>query len=126
MQESYLTSLKEVTTTSSSAISPVAVGGGKEKKKVVVIGAGWGGLSAAFELAKRSDEYDVTLLEAGPSVGGLVAGWKTQGKEKQGEGGDETMKAGGGEVRQDDRLIDFFQAKDRRIHFFHVKEDHPH
>jgi hypothetical protein len=53
MQESYLTSLKEATTTSSSAISPVAVGGGKEKKKVVVIGAGWGGLSAAFELAKR-------------------------------------------------------------------------
>lgn len=83
MQDSYLTSLQEVTnttiTSSSSTASPVAVEGGKEKKKVVVIGAGWGGLSAAYELAKRSEEYDVTLLEAGPSVGGLVAGWKTQG-----------------------------------------------
>ena len=33
----------------------------------------------------RSDEYDVTLLEAGPSVGGLVAGWKTQGKDMEEE-----------------------------------------
>ena len=57
MQDSYLTSLQEVTNTtitgSSSTASPVAVEGGKEKKKVVVIGAGWGGLSAAYELAKR-------------------------------------------------------------------------
>jgi len=27
----------------------------------------------------------VTLLEAGPSVGGLVAGWKTQGKDMEEE-----------------------------------------
>ena len=56
MQDSYLTSLEETSSSSSSsstASSPVAVGGGKEKKKVVVIGAGWGGLSAAYELAKR-------------------------------------------------------------------------
>lgn len=26
---------------------------GKKKKKVVVVGAGWGGLSATYELAKR-------------------------------------------------------------------------
>jgi len=33
----------------------VAVPGekGKKKKKVVVVGAGWGGLSATYELAKR-------------------------------------------------------------------------
>jgi len=57
MQDSYLTSLEDSSSSSSSTTaSPVAVGGGgggKEKKKVVVIGAGWGGLSAAYELAKR-------------------------------------------------------------------------
>jgi hypothetical protein len=44
---------------------------GGAKKKVVVIGAGWAGLGAAWELAKRGD-VEVTLLEAGTSVGGLV------------------------------------------------------
>lgn len=46
-------------------------------KKVVVVGAGWAGLSAAYHLAKQG--YNVTLLEAGPQPGGLVAGWKTAG-----------------------------------------------
>jgi uncharacterized protein with NAD-binding domain and iron-sulfur cluster len=45
--------------------------------KVVVVGAGWAGLGAAYHLAKQG--YDVTLLEAGPVPGGLVAGWKTAG-----------------------------------------------
>jgi chemotaxis response regulator CheB len=56
MQDSYLTSLEDSSSSSSStATNSMAVGGGggKEKKKVVVIGAGWGGLSAAYELAKR-------------------------------------------------------------------------
>ncbi|MEM9135725.1 MAG: FAD-dependent oxidoreductase [Cyanobacteria bacterium P01_F01_bin.42] len=44
-------------------------------KKVVVIGAGWAGLGAAYHLTQEG--YDVTLLEAGPYPGGLVAGWKT-------------------------------------------------
>lgn len=45
--------------------------------KVVVVGAGWAGLGATYHLAKQG--YDVTLLEAGPQPGGLVAGWQTPG-----------------------------------------------
>ncbi len=47
------------------------------KKKVIVIGAGWAGLGATSHLVKQG--YDVTLLEAAPYPGGLVAGWKTPG-----------------------------------------------
>jgi uncharacterized protein with NAD-binding domain and iron-sulfur cluster len=43
--------------------------------KVIVVGAGWAGLGATYHLAKQG--YEVTLLEAGPYPGGLVAGWKT-------------------------------------------------
>ena len=46
-----------------------------QQKRVVVIGAGWAGLGATYHLAKQG--YDVTLLEAGPYPGGLVAGWQT-------------------------------------------------
>ncbi|MEA5508728.1 FAD-dependent oxidoreductase [Crocosphaera sp. UHCC 0190] len=46
-----------------------------EQKKVVVVGAGWAGLGATYQLAKQG--YEVTLLEASPYPGGLVAGWKT-------------------------------------------------
>jgi uncharacterized protein with NAD-binding domain and iron-sulfur cluster len=46
-------------------------------KKIVVVGAGWAGLGATYHLAQQG--YDVTLLEAGPYPGGLVAGWKTAG-----------------------------------------------
>ncbi|MBD1941154.1 FAD-dependent oxidoreductase, partial [Coleofasciculus sp. FACHB-712] len=45
--------------------------------KIVVVGAGWAGLGATYHLARQG--YDVTLLEAGPYPGGLVAGWKTAG-----------------------------------------------
>jgi uncharacterized protein with NAD-binding domain and iron-sulfur cluster len=48
-----------------------------ETKQIVVIGAGWAGLGAAYHLAKQN--YQVTLLEAAPYPGGLVAGWKTPG-----------------------------------------------
>ncbi|MEW6496595.1 MAG: FAD-dependent oxidoreductase [Cyanobacteriota bacterium] len=48
-----------------------------EQKRVVVVGAGWAGLGATYHLAQQG--YDVTLLEAGPYPGGLVAGWKTSG-----------------------------------------------
>ncbi len=46
-----------------------------DKRKIVVIGAGWAGLGATHHLVKQG--YDVTLLEASPHAGGLVAGWKT-------------------------------------------------
>jgi len=55
-----------------------------ESKKVIVIGAGWAGLGATSHLAEQG--YDVTLLEAAPYPGGLVAGWKTSGG-KSVEGG---------------------------------------
>ncbi|TAF12238.1 MAG: FAD-dependent oxidoreductase [Nostocales cyanobacterium] len=48
-----------------------------QQKRVVVVGAGWAGLGATYHLAKQG--YDVTLLEAGPYPGGLVAGWQTAG-----------------------------------------------
>ena len=46
-----------------------------QTKKIVVVGAGWAGLGATYHLAQQG--YDVTLLEASPYPGGLVAGWKT-------------------------------------------------
>jgi uncharacterized protein with NAD-binding domain and iron-sulfur cluster len=48
-----------------------------DRKRVVVIGAGWAGLGATYHLAQQG--YNVTLLEASPYPGGLVAGWKTPG-----------------------------------------------
>ena len=46
-------------------------------KRVVIVGAGWAGLGATYHLIQLG--YDVTLLEASPYIGGLVAGWKTEG-----------------------------------------------
>ncbi|HEY9824265.1 MAG TPA: FAD-dependent oxidoreductase [Stenomitos sp.] len=43
--------------------------------RIVVVGAGWAGLGAAYHLATQG--YQVVLLEAGTTPGGLVAGWKT-------------------------------------------------
>jgi uncharacterized protein with NAD-binding domain and iron-sulfur cluster len=48
-----------------------------ETKKIVVVGAGWAGLGATDHLTQQG--YEVTLLEAAPYPGGLVAGWKTPG-----------------------------------------------
>lgn len=40
-------------------------------KKVVIIGAGPAGLTAAYELLKRSSEYQVTILEESDEIGGI-------------------------------------------------------
>ena len=53
-----------------------------EPKKIVVIGAGWAGLAATSHLAEQG--YDVTLLEAAPYPGDLVAGWNQGGKSIEG------------------------------------------
>lgn len=40
-------------------------------KKVVIIGAGPAGLTAAYELLKKSNEYSVTIIEEDSMVGGI-------------------------------------------------------
>jgi protoporphyrinogen oxidase len=45
-----------------------------DKQTAAVIGAGIGGLSAAYDLARAG--YDVTIFEASDHVGGLAAGFK--------------------------------------------------
>ena len=42
-----------------------------KKKKVVIIGAGPAGLTAAYELLKQSQEYDVLIVEASNANGGI-------------------------------------------------------
>lgn len=46
------------------------------RKQVAIIGAGWAGLGAAYHLSQQPN-LDVILMDAAPSVGGLVAGWRT-------------------------------------------------
>ncbi len=46
---------------------------GGKKQKIAIIGGGWTGLTAAYDLAKKG--YDIELFEAGPVLGGLVAGF---------------------------------------------------
>lgn len=41
------------------------------KKEVVIIGAGPAGLTAAYELLKKSKEYNVTILEESNVIGGI-------------------------------------------------------
>lgn len=49
----------------------------QDRKNVVVVGGGWAGLGAAYHLVK-TNRYNVTLLEAGKAIGGLVAGFQSQ------------------------------------------------
>ena len=43
-----------------------------EKKKVIIIGAGPAGLTAAYELLDKSDNYEVILLEESNTFGGIA------------------------------------------------------
>lgn len=64
-------------------------------EKVVVVGAGWGGLSAAYQLVKNSKKsgsktttYNVTVVDASPRVGGLVRdGYKSMNGRRNAEAG---------------------------------------
>lgn len=41
------------------------------KKKVVIIGAGPAGVTAGLELLRKSDDYEVTILEESDVIGGI-------------------------------------------------------
>lgn len=42
-----------------------------KKKKIIIIGAGPAGLSTGYELLKKSNKYDVIILEESDSIGGI-------------------------------------------------------
>ena len=42
-----------------------------KKKKLIIIGAGPAGLTAAYELLDKSDDWSVTVLEASTDIGGI-------------------------------------------------------
>ena len=42
------------------------------KKKVIIIGAGPAGLTAAYELLKETEKYEVIILEQDGQVGGIA------------------------------------------------------
>ena len=42
-----------------------------KKKKVIIIGAGPAGLTAGYELLKKSKDYEVTILEESKDIGGI-------------------------------------------------------
>ncbi|MDE7289317.1 MAG: NAD(P)-binding protein, partial [Oscillospiraceae bacterium] len=41
------------------------------KQKVIIIGAGPAGLTAAYELLKRSEDYEIVILEESDVIGGI-------------------------------------------------------
>ena len=50
-----------------------------KKEKVIIIGAGPAGLTAGYELLKKSKKYDVTLLEETKEIGGISRTVKYKG-----------------------------------------------
>ena len=49
-------------------------------KQVVIIGAGPSGLTAAYELLKANEGYQVTILEESNTIGGISRTVKYNGK----------------------------------------------
>ncbi len=53
--------------------------GDKRSRRVLIIGGGIAGLAAAYDLAQPGrvgGAFDVTVVEAGPELGGLASGFK--------------------------------------------------
>ncbi len=56
-----------------------------DKEKVVVVGAGFGGLTAALNIAKERPDKEVILVEAHDKVGGLAQAWQRTPKLEGGK-----------------------------------------
>lgn len=69
---------------------PAAARGPSPVRSVVVVGAGWAGLSAAYELQKAG--MDVIVLEARSRVGGII--WTLRGGDKVSHIGEEAQQVG--------------------------------
>ena len=71
------------------------------KKNVLIIGAGPAGLSAAYKLLKESDDYNVIVLEASSSIGGISKTVKYKGNR---------MDIGGHRFfSKDERVLNFWK-----------------
>ena len=71
------------------------------KKKVIIIGGGPAGLTAAYELLKKSKNYEVTVLEESSSLGGISKTVNYKGNR---------MDIGGHRFfSKDDRVVDFWK-----------------
>ena len=59
-----------------------------KQSDVVIIGAGWGGLSAAYNLHKSDPKLSITVVDSAPRVGGLVRdGFKSMNGKYNAEAG---------------------------------------
>jgi uncharacterized protein with NAD-binding domain and iron-sulfur cluster len=77
-----------LSSTETQPISPNPSMKKSQKEKVIIIGGGWGGLSAAYELSKNDERYDVTLVDMSPRVGGLVRdGFRSMSGQRKAEAG---------------------------------------
>lgn len=54
-------------------------GSGDQRKRATIVGGGFSGLSVAYELGKSG--FDVTVLEADSTVGGLAGAFETDGEK---------------------------------------------
>ena len=71
-----------------------------KKKKVVIIGAGPSGLTAAYQLLKNSNKYEVVILEESNDIGGISKTVKYHGNR---------MDIGGHRFfSKDKRVVDFW------------------
>lgn len=71
------------------------------KKQVIIIGAGPAGLTAGYELLKKSNEYDVTILEETNEIGGISRTVKYNGNR---------MDIGGHRFfSKDERVMNFWE-----------------
>lgn len=48
-------------------------------KKVIIIGAGPAGVTAAYELLEKSNNYDITIFEETDEIGGIAKTVKYKG-----------------------------------------------